>query len=931
MGKITRKLNNEGRLAIALELERNLGFPVFPCHYIVGGRCSCPKPGCTSGKHPATGSGFKNASTDENRIRQLWRNEQYNIGLATGHVSPHATSDHKYLAVVDVDVAESKVGNVSLATLVNEYGPLPKTLQLRTGSGGTHYYYLTRRPMKSFKADDPSKQHPLGLNIDLRGAGGYVVTHGSNHESGGTYEFENPGTAIAPMPEWMEALLDGKGELTKAQEADRPIKPSDQTLLIIPTDEELQAALDAIPAELVDDYEPGNNPPGCWWEVGAALRTLGELRQAKDYYFSIWKEWSRRAPKFKTVYCKKLSQWESDLEKFWRNFKPHYYFWESITHHARKNKKYKLPERIVQAQKEEALRDAILINQPDKILAETVREHLEQKRRDSQPVIFRFGSEIARPRRVLRRGFEGEYEYQLETLRKDTALLQALNHQLNFVKFARDGSVVPANLGKGTAEYILQCQPDQFALPPIAGITTTPVILPDGSIYNAPGYSEVTRLCHYPEVNLPAIDDRPTKRDIKNASELLEEIYCDIPFTHASDKAHALALLILPLLRSLIDGDTPGHFITKPVQGTGATLLANAAIFLKTGRDKVYPQNAPSENAEWQKTILADLLTGVDFCFYDDCRSLRSPVLATVLTSNGSYKGRKLGVNVMLLVPNRAVWMFIGNNPQISKDLRRRLIDIRIDAEMADPTERAEFKHPDILPWLKEPGVRAAIIAAIFTLARAWMQKGRPKSRKAFASFQDWAHVIGGILDVAGIEGFLDSPKDRLVDEQETETSEFIHCLTAHRLKYPPGCGNGNPSFVRMKASQILEMADNCGLEIAAGLEGQGQDRAKNFVKDKLNPLRDRVFSIVAMKQPTLEQMQGTEPTPAVEVKLIYNPIAGDSYWKVLFKYKDEKGNRVWSDDVPGHFAMVTFEDIWAGFSWEYRKQGVAVVGRPPG
>jgi len=929
MGKLKPKLNNDGRLEAALELARQ-GFPVFPCHYIVGGRCSCRKPKCTSGKHPATRTGFKEAVTDASKIEQMWGKSPYNIGLATGHVWPAATGEHKYLAVPDIDIADGKLGQQSLKKLIERYSPLPKTLRVKTGSGGTHFYFLTRRPVKSFKADDGSKHCPLGINIDLRGAGGYVLAAGSNHSSGGTYTCENPGIPIAPMPEWMEELLeyeDGTrlvpigGDIIDAEQ-NRIIERS--LLPIVPTDEELRCALDAIPAELVNEYNSGSEKPGCWWEVGAALRTLGEG------YFAFWKEWSRRAPKFKTDYSKKMAQWESDLEKFWCDFKPQNFYPETIFWYARKNKKYRMPERIVQAQKEEALRDAILINQPDKVLAETIREHLEKKQRDAQPILFRFGSEVARPRRVLRRGFDGEYEYQIEPLRKDTALLQALNYELNFVKFARDGSVVSANLLKATAEHILQCQPGQFPLPPVAGITSTPVMLSDGSIYNTPGYCETTRLYHYPEVTLPAIEERPTKRDIDRAGELLQEVYCDIPFTHASDKAHALALLILPVLRSLIDGDTPGHFITKPVQGTGATLLANAAIFLKTGRDKVYPQNAPSENAEWQKTILADLLTGVDFCFYDDCRSLRSPILATVLTSNGSYKGRKLGGNVMLLVPNRAVWMFVGNNPQISKDLRRRLIDIRIDAEMADPTERAEFKHPDILPWLKEPGVRAAVIAAIFTLARAWIQKGRPKS-KSMASFQNWAHVIGGILDVAGVAGFLESPKDRLVDEQEAETSEFIHCLAAHRIKYPPGCGGGNPSFVRMKASQMLEMADNCGLEIAAGLEGQGQERARNFVKDKLNVLRDRVFNIVAMVNATVEQIEGKAEIPTVSVKLTYNPTGGDSYWKLLFQDKDEKGNRVWSGDIPSHFKGVGIGDIWAGGTWEYRKQGMPVAGRTSG
>ena len=91
-----------------------------------------------------------------------------------------------------------------------------RTTPIANGIGRNHYYFLTRRPVRSFKADDP-KQHPLGLNIDLRGAGGYVVTGGSNHESGSNYEFGIQVAPILPMPEWMEALLEYDGESNRQQ------------------------------------------------------------------------------------------------------------------------------------------------------------------------------------------------------------------------------------------------------------------------------------------------------------------------------------------------------------------------------------------------------------------------------------------------------------------------------------------------------------------------------------------------------------------------------------------------------------------------------------------------------------------------------------------------------------------------------------------
>lgn len=894
----------------ALELAR-AGFPVFPLHHMLkGGHCSCARgkrtnkdgmPECQSGKHPRIDGWEEKATTDEAAIREWWREWPHaNIGIATGREWPHASG---HLAVIDIDTGDGKVGQESLEQLIASNDSLPETRLVKTGGGGTHYYFLTRAVVQN----DKSKK--LGKNIDVRGWHGYVVAPPSNHLLG-RYEWRNA-LPIAAMPEWMEQRLSNVGTMPAFY---RPEDSNVDPKVIVDayqqtTDEQLTEALNAIPADLITGYEPGSSSPGAWWEVGAALFNISN--GSKDG-FNKWMEFSKRDPKWKDDYSRKLSQWLSDLERQWNNMRPSNYGYGTIFHWAKMNKKYKVPAHIKQAFVEHAKRDAVVANATYREIAGDILERLDK----AEPILFRFGNRIARPLETPRRGVRGQNEIHIETMLKAETLQQALNHQLNFITIDDKGNVSPTNLSKQSATYIMECQPQQFPLKPIVGVTRVPVMMMDGSIHNSPGYSEATQLFHYPQLELPDVPERPSKRDISTASELLQEVYCDMPFAHASDRAHALALLIVPVLRSLIDGDVPGHFITKPVQATGATLLANAAILLKTGCDKTYPQNAPSENAEWKKTILADLLMGAEFCFYDDCRSLRSPELATVLTSNGSYKGRKLATNEMLMVPNRAIWMFLGNNPSLSRDLRRRLIDIRVDAQMSDPGQRPEatFKHPGILPWLKDPKVRGSIIAAIFTLARAWIQRGKPKT-KSLASFQDWAHVIGGVLEVASIAGFLESPNDRLVDEQEVETNEFIQCLTAHRVKYPPGAGNGSPSFVRLKASQILEMAEHCQLEIAAGLKSANpQERAKEFVNFKLNPLRDRVFLVSELNPASIH----CEKWRAASVKLMYFPVNGDAHWKLMFEHN--RGE--WKEGIPDGFAGLGFPDIFSGPDWSYRKQG---------
>jgi putative DNA primase/helicase len=50
---------------------------------------------------------------------------------------------------------------------------------------------------------------------------------------------------------------------------------------------------------------------------------------------------------------------------------------------------------------------------------------------------------------------------------------------------------------------------------------------------------------------------------------------------------------------------------------------------------------------------------------------------------------------------------------------------------------------------------RADLVWAALTLGRAWLDAGRPAGRKRLGMFENWVAVIGGILDVAGIAGFL--------------------------------------------------------------------------------------------------------------------------------------------------------------------------------
>jgi hypothetical protein len=178
------------------------------------GGCTC-KDGekCPSaGKHPIL-SGWADpnspncATSDVRKIRAWWR--QYpnaNIGIATGALGK--------IVVLDADFP--KGGDVGLTTLLERLGldRMPETLETNTGAG-VHFYY-------KYDSDDVKcSTSKLAKGIDVRGAGGQVVTAPSLHRSGRRYMFAN-NLKPAPLPEVLrEEMLKVSKKEVKLSDPDR--------------------------------------------------------------------------------------------------------------------------------------------------------------------------------------------------------------------------------------------------------------------------------------------------------------------------------------------------------------------------------------------------------------------------------------------------------------------------------------------------------------------------------------------------------------------------------------------------------------------------------------------------------------------------------------------------------------------------------------
>ncbi len=316
-----------------------------------------------------------------------------------------------------------------------------------------------------------------------------------------------------------------------------------------------------------------------------------------------------------------------------------------------------------------------------------------------------------------------------------------------------------------------------WPFPALEAVVESPILRPDGSIFDAPGYDAKTRLYYRPVPGFehPRIPADPSEDEVRAALDLVNEAVGEFPYADRASAANTLGLLVTLLIRQAIPGPVPLALVDAPQAGTGKTLLAEIVAMIGTGRAGEM-LGAPRDDEEWRKQITSKLSAGGTTIIVDNVENaLYSPSLARALTSR-TWTDRVLGRSEMVTVSQRATWIATGNNITLRGDLPRRCYWIRLDAKESRPWKRERFKHPNLTLWVEKS--RGELVGAVLTIARAWHAAGKPKAEgiPRLGSFEAWAEIVGGILAFAGIEGFLGNLEELYskADEGNAEWEAFL-------------------------------------------------------------------------------------------------------------------------------------------------------------
>src|SRR4029434_2922310 len=104
---------------------------------------------------------------------------------------------------------------------------------------------------------------------------------------------------------------------------------------------------------------------------------------------------------------------------------------------------------------------------------------------------------------------------------------------------------------------------------------------------------------------------------------------------------------------------------------------------------------------------------------------------------------------------------------------------------------------------------RSELVWAALTLIQAWIAAGKPEGEIVLGMFEDWSQVMGGILSVAGIPGFLANLHE-FYDESDTEGTAWRAFAAAWWVKF----GDDDDHVAEAKVADLYGMITPNGLSL---------------------------------------------------------------------------------------------------------------------
>lgn len=375
---------------------------------------------------------------------------------------------------------------------------------------------------------------------------------------------------------------------------------------------------------------------------------------------------------------------------------------------------------------------------------------------------------------------------------KDKRLITLIEKyaEVGYWRKTRQGEIFEVkSLSPNKSDIILCSEILEQALPQIERIFSIPIpIMYDGKLsFAKKGFD--ARFSSWTPYDSPKIENE--KMDIKEAKEIIDNLFSEFCFLSEQDKANAIAGLLTPFLRGLYEDfntRTPIFFYLGNRERVGKDYCAGITGLVYDGQ--CIDENpissgdrSSNNNEELRKKITSALISGRKRLHFANNKGYINNAILEQVSTSKIYSDRLLGRNEIVNLPNEIDFSLSGNvGVTYTPDFANRCRFVNLFLDIEDANSR-EFKNPLLHEWVIKN--RGLILSAMFSLVRNWIDKGMKKGSVPFASFPNWASVCGGIMESAGYSNPCMIDKNNISLAGDSETSDMKELFEICFEHYP--------------------------------------------------------------------------------------------------------------------------------------------------
>ena len=315
----------------------------------------------------------------------------------------------------------------------------------------------------------------------------------------------------------------------------------------------------------------------------------------------------------------------------------------------------------------------------------------------------------------------------------DQTLAAVLAEKIDWERKGQGGAWGRCDPPPQVVQGLLKSQ-DRPYLKQISGVARQPFFRPDKTLVTSPGFD--------PETGIYAAFDptdyelgEPTPELARVSLDYLNSFLDEFPFVSDADRAAALVAMLTAAIRPSLP-QAPAFSISATSSGSGKSYLARIIAYM-AGPGEPYNVSYPTKAEEATKVVQAMLLEKPAVILFDDMQTDWKPFgsLNKALTSPTTTE-RVLGASRTATANTNVLFLGTGNNIEPERDMRRRVITIRLAPPDETPALRS-FRH-DPLRIVKL--YRARVVGAALCIIGAYIAAGSPKAGlPPIGSYDSWS------------------------------------------------------------------------------------------------------------------------------------------------------------------------------------------------